>query len=173
MLHNVFRSHTYIDLDGVPAMKKWLHSKFIADFIFLMGAEQKYLAYTSPKAFGNFKKKIIDEENYQAYIDFLEPFIVQIHIPDTEHLEIKEGIVVISDILANVNGFDTIIITDMKKKMGDVANKFYKKTGKRTPIFPFRIMKPEEALIFLKDEYPENCESVIEREELYRKVLSC
>lgn len=173
--HTAFRSE---DFGGMNATKfrKFVQSRFIADFIIERGSEipeGEYRVFTSMKIFDSFCEKLESVSRAPEVFEYINILKSLIHVVPTEsinRLDEGGGIIVIADILANRSHFVPVVVTDRKPSLVEKAEEFYKK-GKEEMKIPFTISNLEEIIPFLNGRYPEICNSVKERDKIFNIIL--
>ncbi|MBU4255814.1 MAG: hypothetical protein KKB04_00995 [Candidatus Thermoplasmatota archaeon] len=173
IFHNAFRTEKYREIN-TQKFKKWLQSKFIADFIIEIGSELSegnYFAFTSEKIFKEFSEQLEKEcthpEVYE-HLNILRKLIFCVPNESVNKLEVNGGIIVIADVLSNRNDYEPVLITDMKDKKVEFAKEYYKKSITHEDFkIPFSILNLEETISFLKGRYPVQYELVKKRGTLY------
>ncbi len=175
--HQTFRSSEFEDSSNAEGFKKWLHSRFIFDFIIERASEPligQNFACTSEKVFNDIYTKLGDRVYAQGLANYLKAMKSVIYSVDNiriNELDIDEGIIVIADTLSNVGNYMPFIITDMKAKKEKKALGYYQKyTGKDKPKIPFKILTLEETVEFLQKGYRTEFDSVKQRDRMYNAL---
>lgn len=178
VLPNTFFHNSFRAFDGYEQgdMDKLKYCRFVANLIIELSSvlpENKYIAATSSKAFGEFATKLESdkEEFFLASEDLIGLFERMIYIISEESinkLSDEESMIAIADRLYSASNYEPIIIVNGESRHNflKAAQTYYRLSGNVELVadnIPFKLYDPHEAKAFLEGRYSVECKKVIER----------
>jgi len=147
--------------------KLWLSSRFIANLIIEKQAElppPPSFAVTSQKVFDKFAFDFHGDKpsfRQKQTVDILRNSIFVVNNPSINALSLDDSVLVICDALYSSSNYETILISNIPKKV-QKAEEFYRKKVASATV-PYPIYDTIGAEAFLRGRLPELCKTVDDR----------